>query len=94
MLGGSQSQVRAAQFLHGFRVSRSLHPSPSGRPPGRLKDGHHVEGHTCLTSRDVGLPIRAEVEFEARDSGGLIGPIQRELLGGARKHVHKLRVGR
>ncbi len=31
------------------------------------------------------------VEFR---SSGLIGQIQGELLGGERKHVHKLRVGR
>ncbi len=34
------------------------------------------------------------VEFRSLRLVGLIGPIQHELLGGARKHVHKLRVGR
>ncbi len=34
------------------------------------------------------------IEFRSSGPAGLIGPIQRELLGGARKHVHKLRVGR
>ncbi len=34
------------------------------------------------------------VEFRSSGLAGLIGPIQRELFGGTRKHVHKLRVGR
>ncbi len=34
------------------------------------------------------------VEFRSSRLAGLIGTIQRELLGGARKHIHKLRVGR
>ncbi len=34
------------------------------------------------------------VEFRSSGLAGLIGPIQRELLCGVRKHVHKLRVGR
>ncbi len=33
------------------------------------------------------------VEFRSSGLAGLIGPIQRELLGGLLKHVHKLRVG-
>ncbi len=33
------------------------------------------------------------VEFRSSGLAGLIGPIQRALLGGARKHVHKLKVG-
>ncbi len=32
-------------------------------------------------------------EFRRSRLAGLIGPIQRELLSGARKHVHELRVG-
>ncbi len=34
------------------------------------------------------------VEFRRLRLAGLIGPIQRELLSGARKHVHELWVGR
>ncbi len=34
------------------------------------------------------------VEFRHLRLAGLIGPIQRELLSVARKHVHELRVGR
>ncbi len=34
------------------------------------------------------------VEFRRLRLAGLVGPIQRELLSGARKHVHELRVGR
>ncbi len=34
------------------------------------------------------------VELRSSRLAGLIGPIQRELFGGARKHVQKLRVGR
>ncbi len=36
----------------------------------------------------------ALVELRSSRLAGLIGPIQRELFGGARKHVHELRVGR
>ncbi len=34
------------------------------------------------------------VEFRSPRLAGLVGSIQRELLSGARKHVHELRVGR
>ncbi len=34
------------------------------------------------------------IEFRSPRLTGLVGPIQRELLSGARKHVHELRVGR
>ncbi len=34
------------------------------------------------------------VKFRSPRLAGLVGPIQRELLSGARKHVHELRVGR
>ncbi len=44
------------------------------------------------------LGMRADeeaiVEFRSSRLAGLIGPIQRKLLGGARKHVHELGVGR
>ncbi len=33
------------------------------------------------------------IEFRSPRLAGLVGPIQRELLSGARKHIHKLRVG-
>ncbi len=40
-------------------------------------------------------PLRnCSSSFEERDSRGSSGPIQRELLSGARKHVHELRIGR
>ncbi len=189
VLGGSQSQVSgSAQFLHGFwsQASPFIHLLKDVRLVG-LKDGHRVEGHTCLTGRDVGLPDKSGsgptwlgmkegarlpgrrqrgwkmggqsvldhrhggvtllhrthevgevsgrhiskaggkwllpgsgdllmqitekleippfrlgicnaeeplIEFRSSGLAGVIGPIQRELLGGARKHVHKLREGR
>ncbi len=34
------------------------------------------------------------VEFRSPRLTGLVGPIQRKLLSGVRKHVHKLSVGR
>ncbi len=40
-------------------------------------------------------PLRNRLSsFEERDLRGSSGPIQRELLSGARKHVHELRIGR
>ncbi len=44
----------------------------------------------------LGMRADEEAIVELRSSrlAGLIGPIQRKLFGGARKHVHELRVGR
>ncbi len=58
MLSGSESQVSgSAQLLHGLwsQTSPLVHLLKDVRLVG-LKDGHRVEGHTCLTGRDVGLP--------------------------------------
>ncbi len=45
---------------------------------------------------ELGMRTDEETLVELRSSrlAGLIRPIQRELFGGARKHVHELRVGR
>ncbi len=187
MLSGSESQVSgSAQLLHGLwsQTSPLVHLLKDVRLVG-LKDGHRVEGHTCLTGRDVGLPDKGGsgptrlgrkeglpgrrqrgwkiggqsvldqrhggvtllhrthkvgevsgrrvskaggkrllpgsgdllmqitekwqlppfrlgiwaakeplIEFWSSRLAGLVGPIQRELLSGARKHVHELRLGR
>ncbi len=76
MLGGSKSQVSGSvQLLHGFwsQASPLIDLLKDIRLVG-LKDGHHVEGHTCLTGRDVGLS----------DKGGS-GPTQRDFQEGAKE---------
>ncbi len=75
--------------------------SPSGRPPGSKAGGKWLlpgSGDLLMQIAEKWQlpPFRlgmctAEEPFR---SSGLIGPIQRELLGGARKHDHKLRVDR
>ncbi len=188
MLRGSKSQVSgSAQLLHSLwsQPSPLVHLFKDVHLVG-LKDGHCVEGHACLTGRDVGLPDKGRsgptrlgwkegaglpgrhqrgwkvgrqsvfyhrhsgvtllhrthkfgdvsgrrvskaggkrlfpgsgdllmqitekrqlplfrlgiwaskeplIEFRSQRLAGLVGPIQLELLSGARKHVHELRVG-
>ncbi len=189
VLSGSESQVSgSAQLFHSLwsQTSPFIYLLKHVRLVG-LKDGHRVEGHACLTGRDVGLsdkgrsgptwlsrkevaglpgrrqrgwkvggqsvlyhrhggvtllhrthkvgevsgwcvskaggkrlfpgsgdllmqitekrqlpPFRPGiwaakeplVEFRSLRLAGLVGPIQRKLLSGVRKHVHELRVGR
>ncbi len=57
VLSGSESQVSgSAQLFHSLcQTSPFVHLLKYVRLVG-LKDGHRVEGHACLTGRDVGLP--------------------------------------
>ncbi len=50
----------ASGLLHGFRSQAGpfVHLLQDVPLVG-LKDGHCVEGHTCLTGRDVGLPDKS-----------------------------------
>ncbi len=78
VLGGSQSQVGgSAQFLHGFwsQAGSFIHLLQDVR-----LDGHRVEGHTCLTGRDVGLPDKSgsgPTRLGRKEGAGLPGRCQR-----------------
>ncbi len=58
VFSGSESQVNgSAQLFDSLwsQASPLVHFHKDVRLVG-LKDGHRVEGHACLTGRDVGLP--------------------------------------
>ncbi len=82
MLRGSKSQVSgSAQLLHSLwsQPSPLVHLFKDVRLVG-LKDGHRVEGHACLTSRDVGLPDKG-----GNGPTGLVGRRGRDFQEGAKE---------
>ncbi len=53
-----------------------------------------AENSSFLRSAGIWAAKETLVKFQRLRLSGLVGPIQRELLSSARKHVHELRVGR
>ncbi len=82
VLSGSESQVSgSAQLFHSLwtQTSPLVHLFKHVHLVG-LKDGHRVEGHACLTGRDVGLPDKGgsgPTWLGRKEGAGLPGRRQR-----------------
>ncbi len=96
---GGQERPRlaeAAGLLGRFRLTRlrgCWREEDRPRAPQTIVGEGRVAWAPPLGGSLLG-PTATIVELRNSRLAGLIGPIQRELFGGARKHVHELRVGR